>query len=273
MFEAFDYPFFQRAVIAGVLASIACGLVGTFVVVKRISSIAGGLSHAAFGGVGLGYWLGFNPLIGATAFALGCSALLGFAHRRMEPKLDTLISTIWAGGMALGLVFVALTPGFAPDLMSYLFGSILFVPVSYLQLTLALDIVLAVTILLLFKELQAVSFDEEFARVMGVPVAWIFQILLALSALVVVTLIRVVGTILVIALLTVPAAIARQWSDDLRRMMVGASFIGAVCSTSGLLISYQLSSSTGVQVPAGPLIVLIALAFYGISSLIIWLRR
>ncbi len=268
MTEAFQHPFFQRAVLAGLLASIACGIVGSYVVVKRISSISGGLSHAAFGGVGLGYFLGIPPMAGAAVFALVCSAALGVAYRRMEAKLDVLISSLWAGGMALGILFVALTPGFAPDLMSYLFGSILFVPETYLWLTLGLDLVVALVVIAFYKEFQAIAFDEEFAVVVGVPVAWIFQVLLALTALTIVTLIRVVGILLVIALLTVPAAIARQLSDRLFTMMGIAVGIGAFCTVVGLWGSYLLSDQFGVSTPSGPLIILLALALYGGSSLI-----
>jgi zinc transport system permease protein len=268
MFEAFEHPFFQRAVLAGLLASVACGIVGSYVVVKRISSISGGLSHAAFGGVGLGYFLGIPPMIGAAAFALVCSAALGVAYRKIEAKLDTLISSLWAGGMALGILFVSLTPGFAPDLMSYLFGSVLFIPETYLWLTLALDVVVVGVVAAFYKEFQAISFDEEFAVVVGMPVAWIFQTLLALTALTIVTLIRVVGILLVIALLTVPAAVARQWADRLLPMMGIAVGIGAFCTVAGLWGSYVVSDSLGVSAPPGPLIILLALAIYGASSLV-----
>ncbi|MCA9726661.1 MAG: metal ABC transporter permease [Candidatus Eisenbacteria bacterium] len=273
MFDAFQHPFFQRAVLAGLLAAVACGLVGSYVVVKRISSISGGLSHAAFGGVGLGYFLGIPPMAGATVFTLLCGMALGVAYRRMESKLDTLISTMWAGGMAIGILFVALTPGFAPDLMSYLFGSILLVPEHHLWLTLALDVVVLLVVALFFKELQAIAFDEEFSLVMGVPVPAMFQVLLALTALTIVVLIRVVGILLVIALLTVPAAIARQWSDRLLTMMGLATAVGAVCTTAGLWGSFVLSETLGVSVPSGPLIILLALLLYGMSTLLRWRHR
>jgi zinc transport system permease protein len=273
MLEALSLPFFQRALLAGLLASIACGVIGTYVVVKQISSISGGLSHAAFGGVGLGYLLGFDPTLGATLFALGSGAFIGVAYRRLRSSLDTLISMVWSVGMALGILFVALAPGYAPDLMSYLFGSILFVPEGYLALTLALDALILVAVALLFKELQAVSFDEEFAEVMGVRVQPVFQVLLALTSLAVVLLIRVVGVILVIALLTVPAAVARQWSESLVRMMALASALGAACTAGGLFLSYGLSERFGLNVPTGPLIIVLAVALYGASSALRSLKR
>lgn len=266
MFDALSLPFFQRALIAGLMASIACGIVGTYVVVKRIASISGGLSHAAFGGVGLGYLFGFPPMLGAALFSLVTGAGLGVGYRRFRFAMDTLIAIAWAVGMALGILFVSLTPGYAPDLMSYLFGSILFVPTDWLLIAAALDVVIVVVVVTLFKELRAVAFDEDFAQVMGVPVGPVFQILLALIALAVVTLIRVVGVILVIALLTIPAAIARQWSGSILRMMVLATLIGAACTTIGLFASYGLSTSLDVQLPTGPLIILIAVLAYVVSS-------
>ncbi len=267
MFEALEYPFFRRALLAGLLASVACGVVGTYVVVKRIASISGSLSHAAFGGVGLGYLVGFDPLIGAAGFSLASSAGLGLAYRRMRGNLDTLLAMFWSIGMALGMLFIALTPGYAPDLMSYLFGSILFVPPDFIWIAAALDVLIVLAVVLLFKEFQAVAFDEEFAEVIGIPAGPILHILLALTALAVVTLIRVVGVILVIALLTFPAAIARHWCDNLIRMMVYATAIAATCTTLGLFGSYWLSRATDIQVPTGPLIILIATLFYALSSL------
>ncbi|UCF67947.1 MAG: metal ABC transporter permease, partial [Acidobacteriota bacterium] len=268
MLEALEFPFFQRALAAGLLASVACGVVGSFVVVRRMASISGGLAHAAFGGVGLGYLLGFDPMWGATGFALLSALIIGQAYFKLESGLDTLIAMVWSIGMALGMLFVSLTPGYAPDLMSYLFGSILFVPAEYVQLVAILDVVIVLLVWLLFKELQAVTFDEDFARVMGVPVVPVFLLLLALSALAVVTLIRVVGVILVIALLTIPAAIARQWLDNLRAMMVAASVLGALLTASGLFLSYALSEHLELSAPTGPLIIVLAVSLYAASSLL-----
>jgi len=266
MLEALSLPFFQRVLIAALLASVATGIVGTYVVAKRISSISGGLSHAAFGGVGIGYLLGFDPMLGATAFGLLAGVAVGLAYRRMRSTLDTMISMVWAVGMALGILFVAMTPGYAPDLTSYLFGSLLFVPWKYVWLVAALDVVVIGAVLLLFKEFQAVSFDEEFAEVSGVPVEPIFLLLMGLMALAVVTLIRVVGVILAIALLTVPAAIGRQWADSLRKMMTIAVSISAACTSAGLFGSYWLSESFDVSAPPGPLTVLLAATVYGVSG-------
>jgi zinc transport system permease protein len=273
MLEALELPFFQRVLVAGLLASVACGLLGTYVVSKGMASIAGGLSHAAFGGVGLGYLLGFSPMVGAAGFGVLAGLAVGLAYRRLHSGLDTLIAMVWAAGMALGIVFVALAPGYAPDLMSYLFGSLLFVSWDYVALVAALDVVIGLAVLVLYKEFQAVAFDEEFAEVSGVPVERLLLVLMGLIALAVVTLIRVVGVILVIALLTAPAAVARHWSQTLGRMMAVAAGVAATCTTAGLFLSYGLSDAFALSVPPGPLIILLAVAGYGVSDALRGVRR
>ena len=266
MSEALSLPFFQRVLLAGLLASVACGVLGSFVVARRITSIAGGLSHAAFGGVGLGYAAGFSPMLGAVGFGVLAALGIGAAQRRVRAGLDTLVSIVWAVGMALGMAFVALAPGQAPDLMSYLFGSLLFVSWDYVALVAGLDAAVVLVVWLLFKELQAVCFDEEFAELAGVPVERVWLVLLALAALAIVTLIRVVGAILVIALLTLPAAMARHWASDLRRMMALAVTLSAACTAGGLFLAWGLADAWGVSLPPGPLIVLLAAAAYAASA-------
>ena len=261
MFEALELELFQRALIAGLLASVACGVVGTFVVVKRMASISGGLSHAAFGGVGLGYLLGFSPMLGGTAFALASALLIGFVYLRNDQNLDTLIAMVWAVGMALGMLFISMTPGYAPDLSSYLFGSILFVPEQYLWMAIVFDVLVCVVVARYFRQFQSVSFDQEFSVVAGVRVELMFLTLMTLTGLAVVLLIRVVGVILTIALLTTPAVIARHWCYSLVRMMVVATLVTALCTVLGLFLSYRFS------VPSGPLIVLIVMGLFCVSAL------
>ncbi len=266
--EALSYPFFQRALIAGLLAAVACGIVGTFVVVRGIASISGGLAHAAFGCVGLGYLMGFDPILGALGFGLASAFGVEVAERRLKQGIDTLIAMVWAIGMAMGIVFIALAPGSEPDLMGYLFGNILFVPARFLFFIAGLDLVIVGVVILLFRRLEAVSFDEEFAWVIGMPVEALSLLLLALVATTVVILIRVVGVILVLALLTMPAAIARHWTDSLAPMMVLATIVGAVCITVGLFFSWMLSSVFSLDVPTGPAIILLAAFVYATSAVL-----
>ena len=259
MLDVLQYQFMQNALIAGILASVACGIVGTYVVVKRIVFIAGGISHAAFGGIGLGYLLGIDPLIGALAFTVASALGMGAVHLKTRQSEDTLIGVLWALGMALGLVFIALSPGFAPDLMSYLFGNVLTVSRSGALLVLGLDAVIVAAVLLLYKEFFAVTFDEEYAKVSGVRTTPVYLALLVMIALTVVVLIKIVGIILVIALLTIPAAIARGMTSNLKRMMAIASLLGASFVVTGIAISYV------ADLPSGATIVLVGGFAYLVS--------
>jgi zinc transport system permease protein len=205
-------------------------------------------------------------MLGATAFGVVSALVVGSAYRRLGSGIDAVIATVWSVGMALGVLFVALAPGYAPDLTSYLFGSLLFVPWDYVALVGALDLLILAVVAASFRRFEAVCFDEEFAEVTGVRVERVFLGLLALAALAIVTLIRVVGILLAIALLTIPATIARQWSSTLRGMMAIATLVCAVCIASGLFLSYGLSTAFEISAPPGPLVILLAATLYGASS-------
>jgi zinc transport system permease protein len=259
MLEVLGFEFFRNALIAGVLASIACGIIGTYVVVRRMVFISGGISHAAFGGIGIGYFLGIDPLLGAVGFTVATALGIGLLERRGRQQMDTLIGAVWAAGMAIGIIFVYLTPGFAPDLFSYLFGNILLVPGSDLLLMAVMGAVIVGFVLVLYREFQAVTFDPEYAAVLNLPVERLSLLLLVLVALTVVMLIKVVGIILVIALLTLPAAISRHYTSRLWSMMIGAVLLGSAFTLAGIWLSYLLN------VPSGATIILIsALAYAGV---------
>ena len=264
--EATQLAFFQRAILAGILASVACGIIGTYVVTKRMASISWGLSHAAFGGVGIGYFLGGNPIIGAVIFTIISAIVIGTAYLRQNQTLDTLIAIMWSLGMAVGVVFISLAPGYTPDLSGYLFGSILFVPYDYVCIVALLDLLLLLVVFLWKDHFEAVCFDEEYARVTGLHVDWIFLSLLILTSLAVVMLMRVVGVIMLIAMLTTPAVIAQQWSGSLRRMMIVATAVAGICTVGGLFLNYYLSAMRGINIPTGPLIIIASVLFYGIST-------
>jgi len=248
MLEALQYEFMQNALMAGLLAAIACGIVGVYVVVKRIVFISGGIAHASFGGIGLGYFLGINPIIGALFFSLASGLAIGGVTRRTRLPADTTIGILWAVGMALGVIFIALTPGYAPDLMSYLFGNILTVPISDILLMFALDVVIIGIVAAFYKEYLILSFDEEYATAVGMPVEKLYLLLLAMIALTVVVLIRVVGMILVIALLTFPAAMARQFTHNMKRMMFLSVLFGFLFTLGGLWLSYVLKLPSGATI-------------------------
>jgi zinc transport system permease protein len=249
----------RTPIIASILASVACGIVGTYVVVKRIVFISGGISHASFGGIGLGYFFGVDPVFGALVFAPIAAVMMGAISRRTKLAEDTAIGILWAIGMAIGILFVYLTPGFAPDLMSYLFGDILFVSSQQLILMLILDIIIILVVFSLYKELLAISFDEEFSTAVGLPAERLYLALLCLVALTVVVLIRVVGIIMVIALLTIPAAMARQFTHDFKKIMLLSIFLGIVFTQCGLWLSYLLDW------PSGATIILVGGALFLIS--------
>ena len=243
-----EYTFMQNAFLAAVLVSVACGLVGTYVVVKRIVFISGGISHAAFGGIGLGYFLGVNPILAAIPFSIVSALLMGLTSKKVKISEDTAIGILWSLGMAIGIIFINLTPGYVPDLMSYLFGSILTVPVNDLIIMFILDVIIIIMVLLFQREFQGISFDEEFSQVMGIPTTAIYLLLLSLVALSVVVMIKVVGVILVIALLTIPAAIAKQYTYNLGRMMILSVVLGMILTTAGLYLSYLFNLASGATI-------------------------
>ena len=255
-------PFLQVALIAGLLASVGCGVIGTFVVVKRIAFLAGGIAHSVLGGMGAAHYFGFDPLIGALGAAILSALIIGAVRLAWKAQEDTLIGAIWAIGMAVGILFIARTPGYGTDLMSYLFGNILLVAPRDLWLMAALDLALVLTVALFYRQFLAVSFDEELARLRGVPVAFFYLLLLCLVAVTVVLLIQVVGLILVIALLTLPAAIAGHYLHSLGGIMLVATLLGACFTSAGLALSYA------PDLPAGPTMILLAGACYLISAIL-----
>ncbi len=265
MFDAFQFEFMRNALVAGLLASVACGIVGVYVVVKKIVSMSGSIAHASFGGIGLGYLLKFNPVLGAMLFALLSALTMGLVARRTKLPEDTAIGILWALGMALGVIFIGLSAGYAPDLMSYLFGNILTVPASDIYLMAALDVIIVALVIAFYKEFLLLSFDEEFGTVVGMPVDGLYLLLLCMVALTVVVLIRVVGMILVIAMLTFPAALARQFTHDIRKMMLLAVVFGMLFTFGGLWISYALNLASGATIIL--LSGLILLLSYGIAGL------
>ncbi|MEA2691045.1 MAG: zinc transport system permease protein, partial [Acidobacteriota bacterium] len=263
--SALTYDFVRHAIFAGVLAAILCGVVGTFVVVKRVSFLAGGLSHAAFGGLGICFFLGINPLWGAIAVSLGCAVVLGLMDTEKVKSHDALIGVLWAAGVAVGIAFVYRTPGYAPNLMTYLFGNILLVTPADVWTTLVLTVVVLAVFLLFGKELVAVSFDEVFARVQGAPVRLLLTLLLVLVALTVVVLIQVVGILLVIALLTIPPVVSLMLFKNLRSVLLTSVAIGVAMTLAGLAVSFY------EDLPSGPAIVLLGTALlllvYGVQKL------
>jgi len=253
----------QNALLAGLLASIACGVVGSYVVVRRITYLAGGIAHSVLGGMGAAMylrsvydWQWLSPLHGAIVAALAAAALVGVVSLKYKQREDTTISAIWAVGMAVGVLFISRTPGYQQDLMSYLFGNILMVARGHLWLILALDALVVVVSLALYKHIEAVCFDEEFAVTRGVSSGAFYMLLLCLTALTVVLLVTVVGIVMVIALLALPAAIAANFARRLWTIMLLAVLISMTMTTTGLAISY------GPDLPSGATIIVLTGGVY-----------
>lgn len=244
----FEYQFLQNAFIASILASVVCGIIGVIVVEKKLVMMSGGIAHTSYGGVGLGYLLGFEPIIGAFIFSI-CAALgIGFIKRKGGGRSEVIIGLFWSLGMALGILFIALMPGYPPDLTSYLFGSILSVTKADLYLIISLTAVVILAIFILFNDWKAYLFDEEFASILGIKTAFLEYLLLIIIAMTVVVLIRVVGIILVLALLTAPAAIAGMLTSSLKGRMIYAVIFGNVFCMLGLWLSYILNIASGASI-------------------------
>lgn len=251
-----SYEFMQNALMAGIMASIVCGVIGPFIVTKRMVFISGGLTHAAFGGLGIAYWLGIRPLYGATVFVLCIAAILSRLEGRTD-KNDLFVGILWAVGVAIGIIFIHMTPGYAPDLMTFLFGNILTVPRSDIVIMLILTLAVVVPIVTCYKGFVSIALDEEYARARQLPVNALNTGLMMLVALAVVTLIQVVGIILVIALLTIPVAIAGELSLVFRRIMLLSILCGIMICLTGLSLSYSL------EVPSGASIIITGAVFLG----------
>jgi len=251
-------PFLRQALLSGILASLAFGIIGTYVVARRISSIAGAISHCVLGGIGAGLYLQnalgvtwFGPLTGAIVAAIAAAIIIGLVSLHAKQREDTAIGALWSIGMAVGLLFIARTPGYVEP-MSYLFGNILLISQADLWLVLALDVLVAGTALLFYHQLLAVCFDEEYARLRGIRADFFYLLLLCLTALTVVLLVRVVGIVMVIALLTLPAAVAGNVARNLGQMMALATICSMLFISTGLAVSYSY------DLPSGPTIIVLA---------------
>ena len=263
--EALQLEFVRNALAAGILVSILCGIIGTLVVVNRIVFLAGGIAHAAYGGIGLAFFLGWPYVVGTTAVSILSAGIMAAVTLKARHRADATVGVIWAVGMAVGIILLDLSPGYNADLMSYLFGSILTVPVSDLWLMVVLGIAVASVVAWYYNDFLAMSYDDEFARLRNVPVTFLYCLLLGMIALTVVMVIRVVGLILVIALLTIPPFIAEKFTGSLRAMMVVSSLLSIVFTVAGFWLSYALNLT------AGATIILVAAAGFFLG--ILWDRR
>lgn len=251
-----NYNFMQNAVFTAILAAIICSIIGTIIVEKKLVSMSGGIAHASFGGIGMGYFLGIEPIFGGLIFAVITSLGVARIKRKLGTNIDTAVSMFWAAGMALGILFIGLTPGYPPDMTSYLFGNILAVNNLYLYIMLGLTIITFIIISFAFNYWKIYLFDEEYARIIGIKVIVLEIILYILISLCIVILIKVVGVILSIAMLTIPPAIAKIFTNDLKKSMILSGILGLIFNLSGLTLSYY------IDLPSGATIILFAIVSY-----------
>lgn len=259
-------PFVRNALVAGLLSSVLFGVLGSVVTVKRIAGLAGAISHAVLGGIGLALYLsaknivpGLSPIVGALVFAIISAALIGFVSLKAKQREDTVINALWAIGMSIGIVFIAKTPGYA-DPMSYLFGNILLVSTRDLVLLAVLDVVVIVLAWRYYPQIEASAFDEEFAKTRGVNTDVVFFVILAVTAVAIVLLQTFVGIVMVIAMLTLPAGTAGYFSKNLAGMMVLGTVFSVAFSAAGLIVSW------GLDLPSGAVVVLVAGATFLVVS-------
>lgn len=266
LIELFSYDFFINAFWASLLAAISCGIIGTYIVSRRIVFISGGITHASFGGIGMGYYLGINPLVGAGIFSILSGMGIQFFSSKAKVREDSSIAIWWSLGMAIGIIFVYMTPGYAPNLMSYLFGSILTVSSTELWLMLALSGLIVLFFTLFYRTILYISFDEDFARTSNLPVDAFNYLLMVLISLTIVLNIRVVGIILILSLLTIPQATANVLTREFGRMMIYSIGFAFLASFIGLLISYF------ADIPSGATIIFTQVIVFGLVKLIQLIR-
>jgi len=246
--EALTYGFIQNALIAGILVSLISGVIGSIVVVNRMVFLAGGIAHAAYGGIGIAIFTGIPIFLGTSLFAVFAALIMAFVTIKQRDKIDVFIGLVWAVGMAIGIILVDLTPGYNVDLMSYLFGSILAVTHEDIYFMGTLFVVIILVMVFWYRDILAVSYDSEYAALSGINVNFFYTLILILSALTVVISIKVVGLILVIALLTIPIYIAQSLSSTLSIMMILSGIFATIFTTIGLYISYVFDLTSGASI-------------------------
>ena len=259
MIEALQFEFIRNALFAGFFASLICGVIGTFVVVNRLVFLGGGIAHAAYGGIGVAFFFGIPYIVGTLGFSLVAAMVMTAVVLKAKSRADTFIGVLWAVGMAIGIILLDLTPGYNVNLMSFLFGSILAVPGSDIWWMIGLSIITIAVTGYFYRDMLAISYDDEFASLRGVPVNLLYFLFIGLIAVSIVIIIRVVGLILVIALLTIPPFIAEKYASSLLMMMVLATLFAMLFNLTGLWLAYTFDLTSGAT------IILVATAGFFIS--------
>ena len=262
LIDLLQYTFFQRALLGSLLASIACGLIGTYIVTRRLVFISGGITHASFGGVGLGLYTGISPILTAAVFSVLSAFGIEWLSKRQEMREDSAIAVFWTLGMALGIFFSFLAPGFTPDLSAFLFGNILTISTGDIWFLAAVAVALIAFFSIFIHPIIYIAFDREFARSQGIPVQVFEYILMMFIALTIVASLRMIGIVLAISLLTIPQMTANLFTYNFKRIIWLSILIGFIGCLGGLMISYFL------QVPSGASIIFFSILIYAICKLI-----
>jgi zinc transport system permease protein len=265
--DILQYAFFQHALWGSLLMSVACGIVGTYVVSRRLVFISGGITHASFGGLGIGFYLGINPFLTALGFAVLSAFGVEWASKSYRVREDSAIAAVWSLGMAVGMVFIVLTPGYAPNLSSYLFGNILTVSKTDILWTAVFVIVLSVIFALLYRKIVYSAFDRDFAITQGIPVKAVEYLMTICIAITIVLSIRLVGIMLLMSMLTVPQMTINLFTSDFKRIIFGSILLGLCACITGLFLSYFL------RVPSGTFIIIVLILFFLLAKGVLFLLR
>ena len=260
LIELFQYTFFQHALLGSLFASIACGIIGTYIVTRRLVFISGGITHASFGGIGIGLYAGVSPILCAAIFSVLSAFGVEWLSTRRDMREESAIAVFWTFGMAIGIIFSFLAPGFTPDLSSYLFGNILTITTNDIAMLGILSVILAVFFGLFLRAIIAIAFDREFARSQHLPVALFEYLLMMFIALTIVSCLRMVGIVLVISLLTLPQMTANLFTNSFKRIIWLSILIGYVSCIGGLFFSYKY------QIPSGAAIIFVSILIYALAK-------
>lgn len=254
--DLLQYTFFQHALIGSLLTAITCGIVGTYVVARRLVFISGGITHASFGGLGLGFFLGINPILMAMVFSVLSAFGVEWVSKTQDVREDSAIAGVWALGMALGVIFIFLTPGYSPNLSAYLFGNILTISMTDIISEAALAAVLITVFSLCLRDIVYVAFDRDFAKTQRIPVKMIEYVMMFFIALTIVLSIRLVGIMLLMSLLTLPQMTVNLFTSDFKKIIFGSILLGFLGCVTGLILSYFLN------VPSGAFIILVLVTLF-----------
>ena len=265
--DILQYTFFQNALWGSMLISIACGIVGTYIVTRRMVFISGGVTHASFGGLGFGFYLGVNPFLTALGFAVLSAFGIEWISRAHQVREDSAIAAVWSLGMAIGAIFIVITPGYAPNLSSYLFGNILTVSGNDIMFATVVVAVLCAVLLLFYHPIVFTAFDRDFALTQGVPVRVIEYFMIVFIAVTIVLSIRLAGIMLLMSLLTVPQMTVNLLTSNFKRIIWGSILVSFLACVAGLFLSYFFHA------PSGAFIIIILILFFLATKGVLFLVR